>query len=135
MLAAKYLDGDAPWLYILFYKFNDIIHRGAGLENGGDALLFECGNILVGDDAADEHENIVHLVLLREFHYARNDGVVRAGEDGESDDIHVFLQGCVDDHVGSLTKACVDDFHASVAESAGDDLGAAIVSVETGLCD
>jgi hypothetical protein len=60
---------------------------------------------------------------------------VRAGEDGETDHIDVFLDGGGGDHLGSLMEAGVDDLHAGVAEGSGDDLGATVMAIETGLCD
>ena len=66
-------------------------------------------------------------------HELRADGVVRAGEDREADDVDVFLDGGGGDHLGRLAQAGVDHFHAGVAQRARDDLGAAVVAVQAGL--
>src|SRR6267143_5728860 len=42
-------------------ELDDIVHGRAGLENRGHAGVLERPNILVGDDAADQYKNIVHL--------------------------------------------------------------------------
>jgi len=41
---------------------------------------------------------------------------VGAAEDGEADDVDVFLDGCGGDHFGGLVEAGVDDLHASITE-------------------
>jgi len=58
---------------------------------------------------------------------------VGAGEDGEADDVDVFLHGGLGDHLGGLVETGVDDLHAVVAEDGGDGLRAAVVSIEAGL--
>ena len=60
---------------------------------------------------------------------------MRAGKDGEADDVDVFLQRGGGDHFGGLAQAGVDHFHARVAQRARDDFGAAVVAVEAGLGD
>ncbi len=49
-------------------------------------------DVLVGDDAAEHDQHVIHLVLLEQVHHARDDGVVRAGENRKADDVDVFLQ-------------------------------------------
>ena len=78
-------------------------------------------------------QHVVHVVLLEQVHHARHDGVVRAGEDAEADDVDVLLQRGGDDHLGRLAQAGVDDLHAGIAQRAGNDFGAAIVAVEAWL--
>ena len=63
----------------------------------------------------------------------REQGHVRAGEDGEPDDVGVLLDRRLDDLLGRLVQAGVDDLHAGVAQRPRDDLGAAVVAVEPGL--
>jgi len=58
---------------------------------------------------------------------------VRAGEDGKPDDIHVFLQGGIDDHLRRLAQAGVDDLHARIPQGAGNHFGAPIMPVKAGL--
>ena len=60
---------------------------------------------------------------------------VRAGENREAHDIHVFLHRRGGDHLRRLVQAGVDHLHAGVAQRGGHDLGAAVVSVEPGLGD
>ncbi len=58
-----------------------------------------------------------------------------AGEDGEADDVDVFLHGGGGDHLRGLAKAGVDHFHAGVAQRAGDYFRAAVVAIQSRLCD
>ena len=97
--------------------------------------FFSGGNISFGNDAADEHSHVVHAFGLQQVHQLRADGVVRAGKNGQADDVHIFLNGGGSNHFRSLPQAGVDHFHAGVAQGARDDLGAAVVAVETGLGD
>ena len=55
------------------------------------------------------------------------------GQNAQSDDVHVFLQRGLDDHLWCLPYAGVDDLHAGVAERARDYLGASVMAVESGL--
>ena len=65
--------------------------------------------------------------------HAREERHVRAGEDGQADDVDVLLHGGGGDHLGRLVEAGVDDLHAGIAEGRGDHLGAAVMAVEAGL--
>ena len=114
-------------------EFDDVLGGSSGEEDFGDAGLLQGGNVGGGDDAADEDGDVGHAFVVEEFHELRADGIVRAGENGEADDVDVFLDGGGGDHLGGLAKAGVDDFHAGVAKGAGDDFGAAVVAVEAGL--
>ncbi len=60
---------------------------------------------------------------------------MRTGKNGEADDVDIFLQGGLGDHVGGLADAGVDDFEAGVTQGAGDDFGPAVMAVETGFGD
>src|SRR5262249_36242679 len=107
--------------------------RGAGLEDCGHPGFLETVDVLIGDNAAHEDDDVVHLVLLEQVHHARNDRVVRAGEDRKSNYLNVFLQRGGHNHFGSLADACVDDLHASIAQCTGDNFGASVVPVEAGF--
>ena len=116
-------------------EVDDVLGGGAGEEDFGDAGFFHGGDVGFGDDAADEDGDVVHAFGFEQGHELGADGVVRAGQDGEADDVDVFLNGGGGDHLGSLAQAGVDDFHAGVAQGAGDDFCAAVVAVEAGLGD
>ena len=60
---------------------------------------------------------------------------MRAGEDAQTDAVHIFLNGGFDNALRRLAQAGVEHFHAGIAESAGDDLGAAVVAVKAGFGD
>ncbi len=91
------------------------------------------GDVLFGDGAAEDEEDVFGALGFQEFVDAGDDCVVGSGEDGEADAVDVLLDGGGDDHLGGLAEAGVDDFHACVAEGAGDDFGAAVVAVEAGF--
>jgi len=114
-------------------ELNDVVHGGAGLEDAGDADFLETVDILVGNDAADEDEYLIHFVLLEEIYDARDDGIVRAGKNRKADDLNIFLQGGVDNHLWCLAEAGVNHLHARIAQGTGDDLGATVMTVEAGL--
>ncbi len=73
--------------------------------------------------------------VAQQLHDPRTDVIVRARQDGQADDVGVFLEGRRDNLLGRLPQAGVDDFHARVTKGARDDLGAAVVPVETRLGD
>src|SRR5262249_44042306 len=79
----------------------DNVLRGSGWEKDlGDAGLLEGGNVGFGNDASDEDGDVVHAFFVKQFHKLGADGVVRAGEDGEADDVDVFLYGGGGNHLG-----------------------------------
>src|SRR5258707_723148 len=114
-------------------ELHDVLGGGAGKEDFGDAGLLEGGDVGFGDDAADEDGDVVHAFVVEEFHELGADGVVGSGEDGEADDVDVFLDGGGGDHLGGLAQAGVDDLHAGVAQGASDYFCAAIVAIKARL--
>ena len=116
-------------------KVDDVLGGGAGKENFGDAGFFEGWDVGFRNDAADEDGDVVHALVVEELHQFRADGVMRAGEDGEADDVDVFLHGGGSDHLRGLAQAGVDDFHTGVAQSTGDYFGATVMAIEARLGD
>src|SRR5713226_1192744 len=116
-------------------EIHDVLGGGSGKENGGDAGLFQGGDVGFGNDAADEDGDVIHAFVVEQFHQLGADGVVRAGEDGETDHVDVFLHGGGGDHLRGLAQASVNDFHAGVAQGAGDYFCAAVVAIQPGLGD
>ena len=72
-------------------ELDDVLSGSSGEKDFGDAGLLEGGNVGFGDDAADEDSDVVHAFVVEEFHQLRADGVVRPGEDRETDHVDVFL--------------------------------------------
>ncbi len=101
-----------------------------GPKTAATPFSLEEGKILLGNGSAQNHQDVVGAPFFQHGGDARDDGVVRAGEDAEPDAVHIFLEGRVDDHLRRLAQAGVDDFHAGVAQRAGNDLGATVVAVE-----
>jgi hypothetical protein len=112
---------------------NDVLGGRAGQEDFRDAGLFHGGNVGFGNDAADENGDVVHALFAQQVHELWADGIVRAGEDGEADDVNVLLDGGGGNHFGRLAEAGVDYLHACVAQGAGDDFGAAVVAIQARL--
>src|SRR5690348_2415337 len=125
--------GNSAWADIATDERNDVVHRGARLEHGGNAGLLQILNIHVGNDAADQQEHVVHFVLLQKVVHARHDGVMSTAEDRQSDDIDVFLKSGSNNHFGCLTQTGVNDFHACIPESACDYFRATVVAVQARL--
>jgi hypothetical protein len=113
----------------------DVRHGAARPEDAPDADRLQLRDVHVRDDPADHHQHVVEPLLPHEFHQPRADLVVGARQDGEADDVGVFLHGRRDDLLGGLAEAGVDHFHAGVPQRAGDHLGAAVVSVQARLGD
>ncbi len=55
---------NASSLHIRADKLHDVIHRRARLEDGGYAKFLESINILIGNDPANQYQNIIHFVLF-----------------------------------------------------------------------
>jgi hypothetical protein len=60
---------------------------------------------------------------------------VSPGEDRQSDDVDVLLDGRVGDRADRLVTAGVDDLHPRIAQGLGHHLGPAVVAVEPRLGD
>src|SRR5204862_6182489 len=117
------------------YEVYGVLGGSAGEKTFGDAGLFQGRDVGVGDDAADEHGDVIHAFFIEELHELRADGVMGTRENGEADHVDVFLDGGGGDHLRCLAQAGVDDFHASVAQGAGDYFCAAVMAIQTWLGD
>src|SRR5215813_6412489 len=94
---------ESTWLRRSLVNELDNVLRGSAWEKDlGDAGLLEGGNVGFGNDAPDEDGDVVHAFFVKQFHKLGADGVVRAGEDGEADDVDVFLYGGGGNHLGRL---------------------------------
>ena len=109
------------------------LKRSARLENGRHALLFQRSRIFVRNDAADNNLHVGHILLTQQFHHPRHDRVMAPGEDRKPDNLHIFLQGGIDNHFRGLSQTSINDFHARVAQGPRNDLGAAVMAVESRL--
>ena len=96
-------------------------------------MLRERGDVLVGDDAAADHQDVVGAPLGEQLEDARKHRHVRAGQDADADDVDVLLDRGVDDLLRRAVETRIDDVHAGVAQAPRHDLDAAIVAVETHL--
>src|SRR5450759_1154723 len=121
------------------YRTANRIHRRGrrrpGQKDVADAEGFEPGDVLLGDDPAREHDDVLRSLFLQHPHDLGEADVVRAGENREADRVDVFLNGRGDDLLRGLAQAGVDDFHAGIAKRTRDDFRATVVSVQAGLGD
>src|SRR5579884_3449390 len=92
-----------------------------------------CVEVPGWNTATHDHQNILHAAFTQQLADARDDGVVRSGEDRNPDDIHIFLDCSTGNLLGGLPKAGVNHFHAGVAQSARHNFGPAIMPVEARL--
>ena len=83
---------------------------------GEGAIMIDENGAQAGDDLGHERQ-------------------VRAGEDGEANEVDVLVDGGADDLLGREADALVDDLHAEVAGADGDLLGTVGVAVQAGLAD
>jgi hypothetical protein len=114
-------------------EINDILRGGAGEKDFRYAGFLQGRDVRFRDDAAEDYGHIVHAFVVEQTHELRAKRVVRAGENGEADDIDVFLHGGGGNHLRRLPQAGVDHFHTGIAQSARNDLSAAVVSIEPRL--
>src|SRR6185369_17606627 len=120
---------------VVFHPGNDIFRRCAGGKYFADPGGFQPRNIVLGDDAAAEHLDVVGPFFLEEQRNLREQGVVGTGQDREPDAVYVLLDSGRDDLLGGLVQTGVDDLETGVAKGAGDYLGAAIVAVQPRFSD
>ncbi len=59
-------------------EVDDLLHRRAGQENPLHTGVFQPGDVLVGNDPADDDEHVVELLRLQQVHELRHDVIVRA---------------------------------------------------------
>jgi len=121
---------EAPRFDVLADEFGDIVHGRTGIEDRMNTGFLHEVKILLGNDAADQKENVFHLVLPEQFRNPRDNGVMRARKNREADHVHVFLQGRADNHFRRLPKAGIDDLHAGITQGPGDYFGATIMAVK-----
>src|SRR3954453_1213600 len=121
--------------HVLAHPVDDLRRRRAGGEDPGHAQLLQLRDVLVGDDAAAEDDDVVDAALTQQLGQPREQGHVRAGEHGQADGVGVLLDDGLDDLLRGLVEAGVDHLHAGVAQRAGDDLRPPVVPVEAGHAD
>src|SRR5207302_8638837 len=121
--------------YRLTHVRGDLFQRRPRRKDALDAHFRECGPVRFRDDAASEEKDVVEALLLHQLADAREDVVVRAREQREANGVGVLLQRCLDDLFRCLMHTGVNDFHPGIAQRPCHDFRAAIVPVETGLCD
>ena len=120
---------------VLLDEADDVARVGAGREDCAEAHRLQRRHVLGGDDAARQQQDVVDAAGPQLRDDAREQLDVRAGQRRQPDDVDVFLQRSLGDHLRRLSDAGVDDLHAGVAQGPRDNLGAAVVAVQPRLGD
>ena len=111
-----------------------VMSKSFGVYTAATPACLQRGDVLLGDDPADDHGGADAGLAQRVDH--RGDQLaVRAGEDREADHVHALLQRRGGDLRGGQADSLVDHVHAGVARAHRDLLGAVGVAVEAGLAD
>src|SRR5262249_18110531 len=76
---------------VFWNEIDDGLSGSAREKNFSDAGLLERGYIGFGNDTSDQYGDVVHAFFVQELHDLRADGVVRAGQNREANDVDVFL--------------------------------------------
>ena len=109
------------------------VERRARAKDSSDSGCLERLDVLLRDCAAENNQDVGSLPFLKQRKDARNDDIVRAGQDAEPDAVHVLLDGGIDDHLRRLSQTGIDDLHAGVAKCSCDYFRAAVMAVEARL--
>src|SRR6185369_4955780 len=109
--------------------------RRARPEHPGDAGLGQGGDVVVGDDPAGCHEDVVEACVEEQLRDPGQERHVGARQDRQADDVDILLEGRRRDHLRRLAEAGVDDLEALVTEAPSENLGTAVVAVEARLGD
>src|ERR1700726_505217 len=80
----------------------NLFERGSGVEYSRDAQLLELGGVLVWNYTSDHDQDVVHALFAQQLHNPGHYRTRGAGQDGESDNLDVLLQGGVNDHFRGL---------------------------------
>src|SRR6185436_2895375 len=62
------LDHFRPRLDVLIDEVHDVLHRAAGQENAGDPHVLQLWNVDIGNDAADQHTDVLEAFALQQRH-------------------------------------------------------------------
>jgi len=116
-------------------ELDDVLRGGAGEKNFGDADFLQGRNIRFRNNTAEDYGHIVHALVAQQAHELRAKRVVRARENGEADDVDVFLHRGGGNHLRCLPQTGVDHFHAGIAQRPRNDLSAAVVPIQSWLCN
>src|SRR5262245_62071897 len=104
-----------------------------GRVDAGDAGRQQLLRVLGRDDAADDDRDLAGALLAQAAQDLLDQRHVRAGEDGEADDVHTLLERGVGDAGWREADALVDHLDAGIAGGYRDLLGTVAVAVEAGF--
>ena len=112
--------------------FGDV---GAGAVNGGDALGLEEIVVLLRDDAAADHQDIVGALVAKGFDQLGHEGLVAGGLAADADDMDIVLDRLARRFLRRGEKRADIDVEADICEGGCDDPGAAVMAVLAQLGD
>src|SRR5512139_329255 len=120
-------------LHIIVDELHDVGGARSGSKYSSNTRLLQLWNVLLGDDAAADHEDVAQLLLLEQLHHAREKVGVYPAQTAQADNIRVFLEGRVYHHLRCLPQSGVDDLHPGLGENARQELRPPIVAIQTRL--
>ena len=106
-----------------------------GHEDRLQACIIHQLEVLFGDDPAADDHDVVGALVLEKLRDGRIKIAVGARQAAQAQQVHVFLYRRRHDLLGCLVTARVNHFVTGIAETAGQNPGAAVVPVETRLCN
>ena len=106
-----------------------------GVKMAATPMRLQRRGVLVGNDAAAEHDDVVGAARLQRVEHRREMRHVRPRHHRQPDRVDRLLLGRRRDHLGRLVQAAVDDLVTGVGQRARHDLGATVVPVEPSLRD
>jgi len=112
---------------------DQITRRRAGAKELADTALTKLLHVFSRNDPATRDEYIITSLLSEQVVDTGKERHVRSAQDRQANDVDVFLDRRVGDHLRRLVQAGVDHFHSRIAQRGGNDLRAAVVSIETRL--
>jgi len=116
-------------------EVHDLGRRCSRAEDLGHPEALKLVGVVLRDRSADYDQHVVGAVRAQPLDDPWHQRHVRAGQDRHAHSVGVLLDGSLDDLLRRLVKTRVDDLHPGITQGSSDDLRAAIVAVQTGLCD
>ena len=117
--------------YVFFNEVDNFFGWCARSEDSFYASFFQAWDIGFRNYAAANYENVAHSFSLQCFNNFREEGVVSAGEQGQSYNINVFCVCCFNDLFNGLAKTGVNNFHACITKCTSNNFCATIMSIKT----
>ena len=110
-----------------------LVEGSAARKDALDPDFLKRSDIPFGDHTTDHNHDVLHLLLLHGLHQFFTDRQMGSGHDGKTDDIHILLDGCVDNLIDGLMETRVDHLHPCIAESLCHHFCSPVMAVQARL--